>query len=866
VDQDDAVWRGVGGEPVRSRGQEGRIMIEGRGPERDDLLSGSRMVLPDRGPTASGRTEGHAVRRRPLRICLVSGEFLGPFRSGGIGTAYSKLAEVLTRAGHDVTCLYTSGRYTHGEPIEHWIESYSRQGVRFVPLPESPIPLSASTHLLAVPHRVYLWLREHDDFDIVHFPEYPGAAYYSLLAQRQGLMLRQTTTVVGLHGSTRWARFANQRIARDDWEIELDFLERRSAELADIAWSPSRYMMDWARKQGWDLRCRHVQPLVVSFEPGGSRATPSRGPIQELVFFARQEVRKGLFVFLDAIDQLVAAGAAHQVDRLVVTILGKSLLIEGQESEEILRARSQSWPWAVQILSDRDRDQAIEYLRGPGRLAVIPSLVENFPNTVLECLAAGVPFIASRVGGIPEQVHPDDVERVCFEPDAPSLAQRLRRALREGQAPARLAFDPEANSRAWVRWHERLRPDATRIGARIEARGAGGGRAEPTVSVCIAHHDRPALLRQALDSILDQERGPLEVIVVDDGGPAPAQVELEDIARAYDFPGRGWLLLRQENRSLAAARNRAAAAACGDYLLFLDDDNVAMPHEIATFARVARQTGADALTCFGDLFDSSHPPRRDTVPGLRWLVSGTNQALGVLFNTFGYSNAMIRRAAFHDVGGYTEDHEGGHEDWELLARLVLGGYRLELIPESLFWYRVMPAGLLGSAPLRRNFLRSLRPHLDRIPEPYHAFFEMCIGQSLVGRGWMISPEPEPAREPVTQSEPEPAPEPEPVTQSEPAEEPGPAPPWPFRYRLADRMNARLKRFPYLHRVSKRSIEGLMEMGWREFVGRSIRWRGSSPVGSAARDGPLSRPALPVPHGANGRPHGRRREPSLRNPS
>src|SRR5262249_7862170 len=155
-------------------------------------------------------------------------------------------------------------------------------GIRFVPLPESPTPVFASSHLLSVPYRVYLWLREHDGFDIVHFPEYPGPGYYSLLAQRQGLILKQATTVVGLHGSSRWARFANQQISGSEWDLEIDFIERRSAELADIVWSPSQYMLDWSRQQGYDLRRgSHVQPYVVPMPQEPSQGLSATGPIRE---------------------------------------------------------------------------------------------------------------------------------------------------------------------------------------------------------------------------------------------------------------------------------------------------------------------------------------------------------------------------------------------------------------------------------------------------------------------------------------------------------------------------------------------------------------------------------------------------------
>ena len=72
-----------------------------------------------------------------------------------------------------------------------------------------------------------------------------------------------------------------------------------------------------------------------------------------------------------------------------------------------------------------------------GRLAVISSLVDNFPNTVLECVGAGVPLLVSNVGGIPEIIDPADRENVCFEPRPDVLAERIRDALEHGAFSAR---------------------------------------------------------------------------------------------------------------------------------------------------------------------------------------------------------------------------------------------------------------------------------------------------------------------------------------------------------------------------------------------------------------------------------------------
>src|SRR5262245_6804551 len=182
--------------------------------------------------------------QRLARVCIVSQEFNGPSRNGGIGTAYTALAELLAGAGHPVTVLYLPGA------VGAWGDHYRRRNIDLVALPDAPCPLGGS-EALAASYRVYLWLRERR-FDVVHFHEWLAAGYYSLLARRQGLAFAGTTFCVGLHSPTRWLHEANGLFLDDLDVLERDALERRCVALADEVWSPSHYMLDWVRERGWD--------------------------------------------------------------------------------------------------------------------------------------------------------------------------------------------------------------------------------------------------------------------------------------------------------------------------------------------------------------------------------------------------------------------------------------------------------------------------------------------------------------------------------------------------------------------------------------------------------------------------------------
>ena len=88
----------------------------------------------------------------------------------------------------------------------------------------------------------------------------------------------------------------------------------------------------------------------------------------------------------------------------------------------------------------------------------MPSLADNTPNTVMEALALRIPFIASRVGGTAELIHPLDLGRATFDPRGGGGAADLATALREAVEasdfqPPRPAVDPEPNEKVHLDWH-----------------------------------------------------------------------------------------------------------------------------------------------------------------------------------------------------------------------------------------------------------------------------------------------------------------------------------------------------------------------------------------------------------------------------
>jgi glycosyltransferase involved in cell wall biosynthesis len=102
----------------------------------------------------------------------------------------------------------------------------------------------------------------------------------------------------------------------------------------------------------------------------------------------------------------------------------------------------------------------------------------------------------------------------------------------------------------------------------------------PFFSVIVPVHNRSRLLTETLESIKAQSLGDFEVIVVDDGSTD----ETADVAREYCASDSRFSFLSQSKSGVSAARNLGMSKATGEWMLFLDSDDLMMPDALETFA------------------------------------------------------------------------------------------------------------------------------------------------------------------------------------------------------------------------------------------------------------------------------------------
>ncbi len=617
---------------------------------------------------------------KPRRVCIATWEIEGPSRNAGIGSAYASLAGALKRAGHEVTILFLLGCHPTDGNIIDWTDYYQKQGLKLIPLPMAHHPRIHAAWASSVSYHTYLWLKEHQhEFDIIHFPECQGLGFYSLLAKRQGLAFGTSTFVISTHGPTLWVKEGSQDYLRNLGELEIDFMERTSVSAADIVVSPSQYLLSWMQENGWELPAQtYVAPYVL---PEGVLADRSvqprqRSQIHEIVFFGRLEIRKGLKLFCDALDDLCADPVRRDFE---VTFLGKETQIYGRSSIGYLSDRSKQWSMPWRIASNKFRRAAIDYLREPGRLAVVASLSDNFPNTVLECAGAGVPLLASNVGGIPEIIDAADRDSVCFEPRPHVLAQRLRAALQEGACSPRPSASFADTEGTWAGWHSGLThrsEPAVRLTRQTREESIF-----PLVSVCFAYNSREGDGAATLASLKQQDYPHFEIVVAEcgsNGVPGAGSSNNLD-----DFKGGNLHQLRLPGAELGAGRNAAVHRARGEYLFFVDDHTLLLaPNALSVFVQVAQRVGADIVTsAVSFFFGSSNGASEERLENTRRVFLGGDVATGAFVNCFGSTNALVRRDAFETVGGFSDEAVSTIDDWEFLSKAALMGLSIETIPE-----------------------------------------------------------------------------------------------------------------------------------------------------------------------------------------
>lgn len=249
------------------------------------------------------------------------------------------------------------------------------------------------------------------------------------------------------------------------------------------------------------------------------------------------------------------------------------------------------------------------------------------------------------------------------------------------------------------------------------------------VSVIIPNYNRAALIGETIENMLSQTLAPHEVIVVDDGSTDNSI----EVIRSF---GEKVKLIQQSNQGPATARNKGLSVATGEFIQFMDSDDLFSKNKLEVQAKLLDQTNSDIVfspwakirlngneAVFENHVLQNELPN-ENIPLLHWYLRGWS----TVFQTF-----LIRHSFLKRVGGYKEDLMPA-EDIEFFVRILLNAPRVSFTDECLTIYRIHDfAKISGDGTMldkrlidRGNYLRYTCQNLANANYQMDLYTSLCF--------------------------------------------------------------------------------------------------------------------------------------------
>lgn len=234
----------------------------------------------------------------------------------------------------------------------------------------------------------------------------------------------------------------------------------------------------------------------------------------------------------------------------------------------------------------------------------------------------------------------------------------------------------------------------------------------PVVSILIPAYNAAPWIAEAVRSALSQTWPAKEIIVVDDGS------EDDTLAIARRFEGSGVRVVSQPNRGAAAARNHALSLSQGEYIQWLDADDVLAPDKISL---QMKERGDDDLLLSGEWGQFLHSPARaefrpselwKNASPVEWLTAKLRGNLHMQTATWLVSRSLCEKAGPWDTGLTVDD------DGEYFCRVLVRSVGVRFVPGARVYYRLAGGSSVSHIGASRRKIRdqwvSMQRHMTHL--------------------------------------------------------------------------------------------------------------------------------------------------------
>jgi teichuronic acid biosynthesis glycosyltransferase TuaG len=211
---------------------------------------------------------------------------------------------------------------------------------------------------------------------------------------------------------------------------------------------------------------------------------------------------------------------------------------------------------------------------------------------------------------------------------------------------------------------------------------------DPIVSIVMPAYNAEKYIQQSIDSVLHQTYANWELIIINDGSTdRTAEIVRQNMIRDSRI-----VLIDQINKKQAGARNSGLRASRGEWIAFLDADDIWLSDKLKI--QIKGRDFADVIYTGGTiLYEDQH--REEAYPIEEGFFSSTEMYMKLyLKNPIPNLSVLMKRKWIDKIGLQNESLEVvGCEDWEYWIRLAKNGATFYGIPDKLFIYRIHSGGV-----------------------------------------------------------------------------------------------------------------------------------------------------------------------------
>lgn len=628
--------------------------------------------------------------------------------TGGIG---SYVKEALNLYGENSTLLLLDdGRLENRESIasNRWFSAEDLIGrEKYIKLSERDSGGASS----AILESLYQIMFYYDQLKLIEGSDYKDSGLFRVIqAKKSGLLPESINTVTVCHGSTIYVSNAASTYPPKG-SIGVVEKENYSIINSDATVFLTNFVDKLYESYGIKAsnKIKSRLPIDINYYYRLGIEMPARFErVSNIFYIGKLNKMKGADYFLDTMINLAKRGHRYQV-----TCASSYNSPEPEVEARLLElGKYKNLTIEIKSFSREDLIREINH-RAKDSIAIIPYPADNHPNVVLELMLAGMDFIASKTGGIPELIpmkdyfitslnHVDMANKLLEMSDNREYRYRICLKNRKLYLDEQKNINKDYSSNKLLNnLHERHNK-ASRLNT--EEKNNSLGLIIPCYNTDFNY------INELCFSISNQSLLPEEVVFINDGSTIENYEEgLNNIAKE-SLIGIKYKVITQPNKGLASARNLGLKSLKTKYVLTIDSDDIVDNYYLENMLNaisLCEDNETIAVTPYLKVFyDGLDHTLRDSFHD-EYMPYGSN--LGTSFfpsNNYGSAAAIFKRQELIDAtGGWDESSRAMYEDWSLYIKLNVLGYKINVLPRANYFYRVRKSSMLRSYDPKDGYLR-----------------------------------------------------------------------------------------------------------------------------------------------------------------